>query len=68
MAHDYNYLLSGNIWPGHNIDPSRSWPGGPQLQQINQQLCTHTYNILIQTFFAQGYNSTLGVGSDWGCQ
>ena len=68
MAHDYNYKLSGNTWPGHNADPDQSWSGGPQLQRINQQLCTHTSNILIQTFFSQGYNSTLGVGSTWGCQ
>jgi len=68
MAHDYNYLRSGNTWPGHNADPNQSWPGGPQLQRINQQLCTHTSNILIQTFFSQGYNSTFGVGSTWGCQ
>lgn len=68
MAHDYNYLLSGNTWPGHNADPNQNWPGGPQLQRINQQLCTHTSNILIQSFFSQGYNSTLGIGSTWGCQ
>ena len=68
MAHDYNYLLSGNTWPGHNADPNQSWSGGPQLQRINQQLCTHTSNILIQTFFSQGYNQTFGVGSTWGCQ
>jgi len=68
MAHDYNYLLSGNTWPGHNADPNQNWPGGPQLQQINQQLCTHTSNILIQSFFSQGYNSTFGIGSTWGCR
>lgn len=68
MAHDYNYFLSGNTWPGHNADPDQSWPGGPQLQRINQQLCTHTSNILIQEFFSQGYISALGVGSSWGCQ
>jgi RHS repeat-associated protein len=68
MAHDYNYELSGNSWPGHNADPTQSWQGGPQLQRINQQLCTHSSNILIQEFFSQGYNSTLGIGSTWGCQ
>jgi hypothetical protein len=68
MAHDYNYSLSGNTWPGHNADADQAWPGGPQLQKINQQLCTHTSNILIQSFFSQGYNSTLGIGSTWGCQ
>ncbi len=57
MAHDYNYYLSGNTWPGGNNDPTHSYPGGPLLKKINQQLCNHTSNYLVGQFFAQGWTS-----------
>ena len=72
MAHDYNYFLSGNTWPGGNRDPNHTYPGGPLLKQINQKLCNHTTDYLVGQFCAQGWTSVpgtnLGYGSDWGCE
>ncbi len=49
MAHDYNYMSTGNTWPGNNYNPfSKS---GQQLQNINQTLCNNVSSSNIQGFF-----------------
>ena len=49
MAHDYNYMSTGNTWPGNNYNPfSKS---GQTLQDINQTLCNNVSSSNIKSFF-----------------
>lgn len=49
MAHDYNYMSTGNTWPGNNYNPfSKS---GQQLQDINQTLCNNVSSSNVKGFF-----------------
>jgi RHS repeat-associated protein len=59
--HDFQYSITGNTFPNNQ---SASYPGGPQLQRINQQLCNNTTGAV--RFYVQ---SVFGSGVDtWGCQ
>jgi RHS repeat-associated protein len=57
IAHDFQYAMTHNTYPGINVDPLHMAPGGPQLQKINQQLCDHS--AVGNAFFSNF--------SDWGC-
>jgi RHS repeat-associated protein len=60
LAHDYEYSITGNAWPGGNYNPN--YPGGPQLQKINQTLCNNVSGfggLEIKAFFT---------ASVWGCR
>jgi RHS repeat-associated protein len=55
MAHDYNYMMTGNSYPGDNLKP---FSGNKQLQKINQTLCDNVTSSNIKAFFT--YTSFAG--------